>query len=122
MTDMKIGTSDVPKKLHRKPLTRYKTGLNFDIICQSAGNIEILQKVPPKKTRGVTKISGIRFNFSQLVAHIPMMNPNKEKLTDVKNKNTNIQPRCFILKEINSVAVINIIRPIKIDLVAAAPT
>ena len=78
--------------------------------------------MPPRNTKGVTTINGIRFNFSQFVAHIPIIKPNKEKLTDVKNKNRNIQKGCFISKDINKLAVIRIMRPIKIDLVDAAPT
>jgi hypothetical protein len=78
--------------------------------------------VPPKNTNGVITINGIRFSFSQFEAHIPIIKPNNEKLTEVKNKNSSIQNGCFISKEINKVAVVRIIRPIKIDLVEAAPT
>ena len=40
--DSSIGTSAVPKKLQRKPLTKYKTGLNREINCQVLGNIVTL--------------------------------------------------------------------------------
>jgi hypothetical protein len=50
------------------------------------------------------------------------MKPNKEKLTEVKNKNRSIQNGCFISNDMNKLAVIRIMRPIKIDLVEAAPT
>ena len=40
--DIRMGTSDTPKKLQRKPLTKYNTGLNLDIICQLGGSMDML--------------------------------------------------------------------------------
>ena len=40
--EIRMGTSDSPKKLQRKPLTKYSTGLNLEIICQVGGNIDML--------------------------------------------------------------------------------
>ena len=39
--DRAMGTSDVPKKLHLKPLIRKNTGLSNDTFCQNSGNISI---------------------------------------------------------------------------------
>ena len=78
--------------------------------------------MPPRNINGVITISGIRFNFSQFVAHMPIIKPNNEKLSDVNNRKVNIQKGCFMEKVTNNVAVINIIRPINTDFVVAAPT
>ena len=39
--DKLIGTSEISKKLQRNPLTKYNTGLSFEIVCQNVGNIDI---------------------------------------------------------------------------------
>ena len=67
-------------------------------------------------------INGIKFSFSQFVAQTPIIKPNKEKLTEVKKRIDSIHNGCSILKDINNLAVNNIIMPINTDLVAAAPT
>ena len=38
---VKIETSAIPKKHHRKPEIRYTTGLKSDTVCQKGDNIEI---------------------------------------------------------------------------------
>lgn len=42
LIDVIMWTSAAPKKLQRKPLTKYKTGLNLEMSCQVVGNIEML--------------------------------------------------------------------------------
>jgi hypothetical protein len=53
---------------------------------------------------------------------MPMMKPNRLKVTAVSTRKNSIQKGCAILSGTNSAAVARMIRPRMIDFVAAAPT
>ena len=78
--------------------------------------------MPPKNTRGVTTRVGIKFKRSKLSDQIPIMNPNKEKLTTVIIIINIIKTGYLISRSTNKLAVANMIMPISMDFVAAAPT
>jgi len=61
-------------------------------------------------------------SFSQPLAHSPMMKPNRLNVTDVSTRNASIQTGCSMWNGTNSRAVDMMIKPSRIDLVAAAPT
>ena len=61
-------------------------------------------------------------SFSKPSAQMPMMKPNRLKVTAVSTRKAAIHSGWAISKGTNSRAVTRMIRPSMIDLVAAAPT
>ena len=85
-TLVSIGTSPIPKNAHLKPDIKYTIGFKRAKLCQNGGNISIVQKLPPRNTSGVIINIGTIFNCSKLSETIPIMNPSKLNVTQVKNK------------------------------------
>ena len=63
---------------------------------------------------------GTKLSCSKLLAHKPIIKPNKQKVMQVNNKKSNMKNGWEIFKETNKCAVASIIRPIVKDFVTAA--
>ncbi|CFO05146.1 Uncharacterised protein [Bordetella pertussis] len=78
--------------------------------------------MPPRKVSGVMIISGMICSFSKPSAQMPMMKPNRLKVTAVSTRKASIQTGWSIWNGTNRRAVASMISPSRMDLLAAAPT